>query len=735
MNKFAKIILIFCSSLLLLLIAAIVIIPLVVDLNDYKPEIEAAVKDKLGRTLSIEGDLEVSVFPWLGISTGSLRLENATEFNDQDFARLAEADIKVKLMPLFSKKIEVKTVVLKGLELYLAKNKQGMQNWDDLVKAKESSDKSSQDKNNAGEKEALPAWLDINSYQLSLSGVKLENSLLSWDNQKANQQTQITNLNLSTGTLAFDTPVELKLSFLLSTATMSDQLSLSTHAIVSDSFKQIQLQNFQLDSVIKGDTIPSGTIEAQLATEIALDLDQQTVTLRQVQLNSNLINLTGELSASQLDTDLQYQGKIQLATFNPKTLMQQLQMDALETMDPQALQKLAMNFDLHGTSDALELKHLNIRLDETQLNGELAVKQFKNPAIRFQLNADKLDLDRYLAPEKPVVTATVKKAADNHAKNIKTRKTDPAASASKAKISVTDEPELLPLELIRSLNVSGNLKIDQLKAAKLKMRGVRLELTVKDGVLQTKHQVKKLYKGSYKGKIRINATQKTPTIRLDEKLKNIQLEPFLKDFKSTHNAKFKGRATIRAKLNAKGNTHALLLSSLGGKLDLDLRNGAIRDFNFQQIIDVGKLLLKGKQMQQDYSNEQTLFSKIRAESTIKRGVVTTPNLLAKSSTVEVTGKGTTNLVTEKVNYHLVAKIKSASSKKGKSLIGRPIAVKVTGDLSDPRYKVDVASVKAMLTEKEKRKVEKFVNKNQKKIEKAIGKEGSKAVNKWLKKLF
>ena len=103
MGKFAKIILMVFSSLLILIIAAAIIIPLVVDLNDYKPEIEAAVKDKTGRTLLIEGDLNVSVFPWLGISTGKISLSNAPGFAEQHFALIGESDIKVKLMPLLSK--------------------------------------------------------------------------------------------------------------------------------------------------------------------------------------------------------------------------------------------------------------------------------------------------------------------------------------------------------------------------------------------------------------------------------------------------------------------------------------------------------------------------------------------------------------------------------------------------------------------------------------------------------
>ena len=114
------------------------ILPFFIEPNDFKPEISAAVKDNTGRELILEGDLKLSLFPWIGISTGKIALGNAEGFQDQPFATAEESNVKVKLLPLLSKKIEVKRIVLKGLALNLAKNKQGITNWDDLTKSDDS---------------------------------------------------------------------------------------------------------------------------------------------------------------------------------------------------------------------------------------------------------------------------------------------------------------------------------------------------------------------------------------------------------------------------------------------------------------------------------------------------------------------------------------------------------------------------------------------------------------------
>jgi len=64
MAKLFKILGIFIGVVLLLVVAASVILPLVVDPNDFKGEIVKQVKEETGRDLKIAGDLNLSVFPW-----------------------------------------------------------------------------------------------------------------------------------------------------------------------------------------------------------------------------------------------------------------------------------------------------------------------------------------------------------------------------------------------------------------------------------------------------------------------------------------------------------------------------------------------------------------------------------------------------------------------------------------------------------------------------------------------
>lgn len=194
----------------------------------------------------------------------------------------------------------------------------------------------------------------------------------------------------------------------------------------------------------KGETVPGGILEAQLLSEIDLDLQAQTLALKGLQLKTDNLQLAGDINTTQLILDPHYSGKLQIAPFSPKALMQQLAMNVPVTADKQVLQKLALSLDLQGTKDSVALENLKITLDDTNINGYARVKQFDQPAITFQLTIDAIDVDRYSAPKQQASPA---KPATN--------------TVAKATVA---EATLMPMDTLRQLNLDGDLKLQSLKS-------------------------------------------------------------------------------------------------------------------------------------------------------------------------------------------------------------------------------------------------------------------------------
>ena len=67
MGKAVKWLFIVVGGLVALIVVALLVIPLFVDVEQYKPMIESRVSDLTGRPFRLEGKLSLSLFPWAGL--------------------------------------------------------------------------------------------------------------------------------------------------------------------------------------------------------------------------------------------------------------------------------------------------------------------------------------------------------------------------------------------------------------------------------------------------------------------------------------------------------------------------------------------------------------------------------------------------------------------------------------------------------------------------------------------
>ena len=127
--KIVKRLIIIGAAIMALLLAALLIIPFFVDVNTYKPEIEAQVTKHTGRPFRLGGDIKLSLFPWAGVTLNDLHMGNAGEFGDEDMLSIRSFQVEMKLLPLLSKKVEIKKFVVNEPYLSLQRSKSGKGNW------------------------------------------------------------------------------------------------------------------------------------------------------------------------------------------------------------------------------------------------------------------------------------------------------------------------------------------------------------------------------------------------------------------------------------------------------------------------------------------------------------------------------------------------------------------------------------------------------------------------------
>ena len=261
-------------ALIILAIVAIVALPFVIDPNDYKQEISDQVEKATGRTLQIDGDIQLSVFPWVALELGPLSLSNAKGFKSETFAQVKETQIRIKLMPLLSKQLEMDTVVLDGLTLNLETNKAGTTNWDDLAGKSDKEDTTSSD-------DDAPALAAI-----SIAGVKLTNANIIWDDATTSEHYQLENLNLTTDPLVPGEPTAIDIDFNLVSIKPKAKAHISAQAKVTVDLdkQQYALTDLNFNTQAEGQNLPFAKADITLTGDVNADMVKKLISVKDLNL-------------------------------------------------------------------------------------------------------------------------------------------------------------------------------------------------------------------------------------------------------------------------------------------------------------------------------------------------------------------------------------------------------------------------------------------------------------------
>jgi AsmA protein len=197
-----KRILIAVLALGLLLGIGIAILLFAVDPNAYKAPLAEQVKQRYNRTLRIDGDLKLAVFPRLGLSIGSASLSEPA--SEQVFAALDSAKVAVALWPLLSRQVVIDHVDVAGLKANLVRDKQGRLNFADLMGKSAAPAPAPTPVPVPGTKAEAPLLIDI-------AGVSIAGEL-TWRDEQAGTQLRVDKLQATTGRIAPDRPFDLSVA-------------------------------------------------------------------------------------------------------------------------------------------------------------------------------------------------------------------------------------------------------------------------------------------------------------------------------------------------------------------------------------------------------------------------------------------------------------------------------------------------------------------------------------------
>jgi AsmA protein len=599
------------GGLLILVVAAVAVFAMTFDPNKYKGQVEAAVKEKTGRTLKLAGNLELAFWPSLGAKVAGVTLSERG--SEQQFLGLESAHVSVAVMPLLRGAVMVDGVRIAGLKANVVKDKQGKFNFSDLTEAPAEKPAATKAPEPGG---GAPVAFDVSS-------VRIERSSVAYRDLGSGQEIELSDIDLATGRIGEKADGKLRFSV------------------------NAKGRNPDLDSKL------------QLAGDYKIDLPA-----KQYELSAIDLKLAGNAAKKKLD--LAMTGSVRA--------------------------------DLAKETLAADLK---TKFDESNIQAKLGLAKFSPPAYTFDVDIDKLNLDRYMPQEEA----------------------KPAAKGAPPAKPGAQQETPVDLSALKGLNANGKLHVGALQVRGLKLADVRADVKAANGRADIAPHSASLYEGKVAGALSLQADGNR--IALKEDLTGIAIGPLLRDV--AQKDMLEGKGNIALDVNAAGATVEAMKKALAGTARVQLKDGAYKGFNLAEALRKAKAALGGSREEKSAAAEtkQTDFSEMSASFTIKGGVAHNEDLDVKAPLFRVGGRGDVDIGNSRLDYTTKATVVGTSKGQGgaelEQLSGLTVPVRLSGPFDDIKYDVQYGAVASDLAKsKAGEKVKEGIEKNREKLEERLG---------------
>lgn len=678
-----------------LVLAVAVFLLVWIDPNNYRDNITHLVKDKTGLVLKIDGKIGWTLYPAIGFSVEKVSL--ATAEGAAPLASVGKAAVSVQLLPLFSKQVRVDTLYIDKAMADLVVGTDGKGNWEALAKAG-GADGQAPTPETAPKK---PADAGGTPLLVSVPEIVITNSVFEYNDQRSSAQVIATVKELVVKDIALNKEFPLHLLGKVSTNTKIDVdvdlqaqvsidtdkqryavraldlksnvagilakpfgLDVATDASADMGAKKIAVTRLEIAAtgLVIGNSVPMG---AHVSGPLALDLGADTASVGPLALSADSVDGALTVAVKDLTKQLSYSGTLEVKTFNPKNLMRDFSIAAPATSDPLAMTKVALKTAFEGTTANAMLKNIDITLDDTHLRGSAGVTDVATSALAFDLNVDAINVDRYLPPPAP---AAAKTAA-------------PAAAPAGGKPA-----PLLPVALLRKLNVDGKLAIGKVTVTELPATNLAATLKAKGGDIHLDPLAASVLDGTVRGDVQIDARGDDPRIVSHLKLDRIEVGGLVKRFAGKD--LFTGKTSLNLNVDTTGNDTGTLMKKAVGALDMNFADATLKGMNLTNMLNDALTQQLGpfaalvpdyqKKLPKSLQND-TAFSTLAANATIKDGIVQVPALTAASKDGAIKGGGQFNLVTTDFDYTLG--MRSASLADNKYFANSEFPVRCKGNVS------------------------------------------------------
>jgi len=663
--------------LLIAVVVAAVAVLSSLDFNDYKGVIAEEAKKATGRDLKISGDLKLNISLTPSLYVDGVTFANAPWGSRPDMVTLKRLEAEVALLPLLSSKVDVKRVVLIGLDLLAETDKQGRGNWQFGA---------------ADGKSAAAAETSSSGGNLPLvRKVRIKDLRVTYRDGRTGEQTRLTLPSLDLGADGVEAPLRIALqgdvngedfsaagtiaSIRQLTAGGELPLDLKAQALGADMTVRGAIADpkamtgLAVTLALKGasisETLARGAkLVPQLAAVKVPDLGPYDVSLTVTGSSakpsvSNLkvtLGRPGEMAltaAGSIADAIKAQGidlQVAATAKDPAGLAKGL---GLEMPPLPAVTASARVADKDG---GYRLQDVDVKIGASDLKGTAALYLGgARPRITADLQSTQLDLDELLP-----------KGDDK-----------PAPPAADGRLFPADP---LPLDGLKAADADINLAAARLRVNNMDVTGLRLGVLLQGGRLTVKPLQATVADGVISGEITLGADQAVPPLGINLNIAKLDYGKLAAAMGQKPVAE--GTADVTLKVTGAGTSVRQLMAGLDGKLRVVSEKGRIDS----TLLNVASADILSALPLVDSKGDKDLRCAV-VDFDVVKGIANAKALVLETGGLSVVGVGGLNLRDETLNLVLEPRAKKTSL-----LSAAIVPVAIRGTLAKPEPKVNPADL-------------------------------------------
>lgn len=418
-----KKIIVIVLSLIFVLVIGVVITPFFVDLNKYKGKIVDIARPHVARDLDF-GNIKLSILKGLGAEIQGLRIAENPGFGTGNFLNLGRLRVKVKLLPLLKKQIQIKELILEKPVVRLIRNTKGELNITDLmgseIKEKEHEDNGSENEVKSGSD--LFAGLLVSQFTVNQGHIDFVDE---FTQQGTTTTTTIDLLDMKFTDVSVNKPVQMFMAARLPKSAKQNFMAKGTVGPLGDT---LDIKRLFMDVTLSLDEFDLDTGKSFLSIRnfVPKDMSFSGLVGMEMILKGTIDNLKADCNMDMKDLEIMY-GE----TFHKsRSVPCQISVKATKKgddiqLDPCVINMHTLSFRTSGKITGLTNPHFDLLMDteDTSLKGWGALipalewyEPEGNLVLRSSLKGTMKDASVNLQFSSPRLAFKLSQAADNSQK-------------------------------------------------------------------------------------------------------------------------------------------------------------------------------------------------------------------------------------------------------------------------------------------------------------------------------